>query len=323
MQCMFPELDWKENMPVIRIAVADDDPDAACYAAAVMAATLAQASEPLPPLPAQGKWSKPEKTLPKNPKRLTLKQHVFPVRSMERFVDQSGRVSVFDMLRVKARPARPEDILFCARRAWDQRTEADMTQIENKFQEIVQPIIEGLVNTIALEHKPAIDSMFALWVMRTHFRGLAAQELQLFGVPGYGLSKAHEEHLERTARLFVRKGGKVPARQINGAQLQLRVGGYTRDLAAALTGWGVVHAQAGEFIVPDVPTLKIVAFIPLSPTLALIGGVLDGDVVEQTVAEINSALKAGSQEYYIARDLSKCPFSAPLPSTDANVGHPA
>jgi hypothetical protein len=118
-----PELDWNENMPVIRIAVDEDDPDAGRYAAAVMAATLAMAAEPFPELPAQGKWSKPEwskpeKTLPDNKHQLTRKQHVFPVRSIERFVDQSGGVAVFDMLRVKERPARPEDILFCARRAW-------------------------------------------------------------------------------------------------------------------------------------------------------------------------------------------------------------
>jgi hypothetical protein len=176
--------DWSENMPVITVAVDKDDPHPASYAAAVMAAMLAQASEPLPPLPVQGKWSKPEITLPKNPEQLTLKQHVFPVRSIERFVNQSGRVAVCDMFRANERPAPPEDILFCARRAWDQQTEDQMTQIENRFQEVVQPITEGLVNTIAPENKPAIDAMFALWVMRTRFRRLPAQELQLVGISG-------------------------------------------------------------------------------------------------------------------------------------------
>jgi hypothetical protein len=76
-----------------------------------------------------------------------------------------------------------------------------MTTFENKFQEVVQPITEGLVNTIAPEHKPAIDAMFALWVMQTHFRGLAAQELQLVGVPGYDITKAREEHLESADRV--------------------------------------------------------------------------------------------------------------------------
>jgi hypothetical protein len=45
-----PELDWNENMPGIRIAVDEDDPDAGRYAVAVMAATLAMATESLPDL---------------------------------------------------------------------------------------------------------------------------------------------------------------------------------------------------------------------------------------------------------------------------------
>jgi hypothetical protein len=63
---------------VISIAVEKDDPNSGCYAAAVIAAMLALAAEPFPKLPAQGKWSKPEKTLPGNKHQLTLKQHVFP-----------------------------------------------------------------------------------------------------------------------------------------------------------------------------------------------------------------------------------------------------
>jgi len=180
-----------------------------------------------------------------------------------------------------------------------------MTQIENRFQEVVPPITEGLVNTIAPEHKPAIDTMFALWVMRIRFRGLPAQELQLVGIPGYDLTKAHEEHLESTDRLFVRKGGKVAARQSNGAQLLLRIGRYAHELATAVSECGVIRAQSGEFIVPDVPMRTI---IPLSPTLALIAPSLDGTILEPNVEEINSALRTDSNEYYFAGDLSKRPF---------------
>jgi hypothetical protein len=294
-------------MPVIRIACVGDDPESANYAAAIMGTTLAKASEPIPHLSAKGEITKPEKTRPKNPNQLTVKQHVFPVRSMQQFVDKRGCVSVVDMLRGKLRPARPKDIFFCAQRAWDERTEAFMKHIEDKFQKIVQPIIAGRVNTIAPGQKPAIDSMFALWFMRTRYRRLDAQEIQLFGVLGGDVfTKTEEENLEKNGYLFARMGGKVPARQLNGVQLQMRVSHYARDLAA-LTGWGVIHAQSGEFIVPDVPTHTI---IPLSPKLALAASSPDGIILEQNLAEINSALKAGSREYYFSRDLSKCPFSA-------------
>jgi hypothetical protein len=66
-----------------------------------------------------------------------------------------------------------------------------------------------------------------------------------------------------------------------------------------------VHAQSGEFIVPDIP---LSAIIPLSPKLALVA-FADGTIFEQNVAVINSALRAGCSEYYFARDLSKCQLS--------------
>ena len=56
---------------------------------------------------------------------------------------------------------------------------------------------------VAPEHKPAIDAMFALWFMRTHFRGLVAQELQWFGVAGYNITKAHEEQTARSMQVAI------------------------------------------------------------------------------------------------------------------------
>ncbi|MBG1247427.1 hypothetical protein [Burkholderia pseudomallei] len=294
-------------MPIIKIACVRDGEEPAGGAAAIMATTLAKAAEPISHLSTKDVISKPEETRPQNPNQLTIRQHVFPVRSMQQFVDKSGRVSVFDILRNKTRLARPKDALFCAQRAWDQRAEAGyMKHIEDEFQKIVQPIIRGQANTITPEQKPAIDTMFALWFMRTRYRRLDAQEIQLFGVSGDDLTKTQEENLESNGYLFARMGGKMPARQLNGVQLQMRIGHYARDLAA-LTGWGVIHAQAGEFIVPDVPTHTI---IPLTPKLALVASVPDGCVLEQNLAEVNSAVRAGSREYYFSRDFSKCPFSA-------------
>jgi hypothetical protein len=298
-------------MPVIRIACPDDDPEAPNPAAAAMAATLAMASAQIPQLPPMGKIPRHEKTRPKNPNRLTIKQHVFPVRSIEPFVGQSGCVAVFDTVRGKLRPARPRDEIFCAQRAWDQQTETAMGRIEDAFQGIVYPIIRGKVDAIEPEQKPAINTMFALWCTRTRYRWLDAQEVQLVGIPGSDLTKAQEENLESNGYLFARMGGKMPARQVNGVQLLMRVHQYARELAALNERWGVVRAQSGEFLVPDVPTHTI---IPLSPKLALVAPALDGTIIEQTVAEINSALKAGSRAYYFARDLSKCPVFPATPT---------
>jgi len=251
------------------------------------------------------KRPKPERTQPKNPNQLTVKQHVFPARSIDRFVNQDGRVSVYDMVRRKQRLARPDDVLFCARRAWDHRAEAGyMKHIEDEFQAVVRPIIDGQAASVAPEQKPTIDRMFALWYMRARYRELDSQEIQLKGITGSELSKAQEENLEKNGYLFTRKGGKMPTRQLNGLQLQRRIDGYTDDLAT-VTRWAVIRPQEGEFIVPDVPMHTI---LPLTPTLALAASVPDGVITERNLAEINRSFRAASQAYFFARDLSQCRF---------------
>ena len=65
------------------------------------------------------KWSKPEKTRPRNPNQLTLSQHVFPTKSISRLVNAQGKVEVYDILRELFRKAKPTDGIFCAKRAWD------------------------------------------------------------------------------------------------------------------------------------------------------------------------------------------------------------
>jgi hypothetical protein len=68
---------------------------------------------------------------------------------------------------------------------------------------------------------------------------------------------------------------------------------------------GVITMQSGEFIVPDVPQNGI---IPVTSRLALVHSTPDGMIVEQNLAEINRAMRAGSEDYFFARDFSHCPF---------------
>jgi hypothetical protein len=84
-------------------------------------------------------------------------------KSIERFTNQGGRVSVHDLHRAKVIRAKPGNVIFCARRAWDARAETGyMKHIEDEFQKIVGPIVDGKAETLVPEHKPAIDRMYAL-----------------------------------------------------------------------------------------------------------------------------------------------------------------
>lgn len=289
-------------MPVIRVF--SDSNTGEYPSAAVMAVMLGKAQQPVENRSTRRRRMKAESTRPQNPNALTIRQHVFPVRSIERFSNQSGCVSVYDIARQKSYPASPKNRVFCAERAWDQRAEAGyMKQIEDSFQAIIDPIINGQVATVAAEQKPFVDRMFALWYTRSRYRELDQQEYQFKGLVGTDLDKTQEENLEKNGYLFVRKGRKIPARQLNGLELQVKINIHARWLPLQ-TRWGVIKCQSGEFLVPDAPSGAI---IPLLPTLALIGSAEDGMITEENLSEINQIVRAHSYNYYFARDLSKCP----------------
>ena len=81
-------------------------------AAAVMAVALSKGSEPVKAAK-RAKRARAEKTRPKNPNRLTVNQHVFPLKTMEQFA-QVGRVSVHLIARSEVLSAKPSNALFCA-----------------------------------------------------------------------------------------------------------------------------------------------------------------------------------------------------------------
>lgn len=295
-------------MPVIKVIGSGEphsDPGSHT-AAAVMAVTLAKASEPVGSRSATRKGAIAEKTRPHNPNRLTVDQHVFPSTSIERFADERGYVSLHDRPRDKIIRVKPRNAIFCASRAWDECTETGfMKRIEDDFQQIIGPIVEGKVGSIEPEQKRAVDRFYALWYMRARFRDFETQEVQLKGRLGGELTKEQEENLEKNGYIFARKDGKMPARHLNGIELQMRINAFYRDLCDQVSRWGVITTQSGEFIVPDVPQNGI---IPVTPRLVLVHSTRDGMIVEQNLAEINRVMRAGSEDYFFARDFSHCPF---------------
>jgi hypothetical protein len=109
--------------------------------------------------------------------------------------------------------------------------------------------------------------------MRSRGRTLAAQEYQAKGITGGGLSKDQEEVLERRGVMFARAGERFPTRFLNGHELRLRTYRYAQN-ELAVTRWGIIEAQDGEFLVPDVPLHTV---IPLTPTRCLASPAPDPD----------------------------------------------
>jgi len=258
-----------------------------------MGAMSAKLSESVEIRPADPKRGRAEKTRPGNPNKLVRRQHVFPSKSIGRFTNDRGLVSVHDLLRDKVRPVKPRDSIFCADRAWDERTERSMKKTEDAFQILIGPIIDGTAREIRQDEKIVADKMYALWFMRAQYRELETQEIKLNMIDGDDLTKEQEEDLEKNGYVFARKNGMMPARQLNGIQIQMRIDNFVRDLATTVNRWGVISTQAGEFIVPDIPRHGV---IPITPRLALVQSAPDGMITEVNLAEINQAMKKASPD---------------------------
>ena len=246
------------------------------------------------------KHEKPQK---KNRHRFVVDQHVFPVASIARFLNNKKGVSFHDKLRDIVRVTNPHDVAFCARRAWSQWAETGyMKRIEDKFQCVANDIISGDILNINEDVKTIVNNFYALWYMRSRSRNLETQEIQANGLAGNSLTLDQEEDLELNGyAMLVRQGGKIPARQINAIQLHTKIYKYSNNNLSD-TQWGIIHAQAGEFIVPDVPKYVIV---PLTPEISLISPAPNGVISSSNVAEINRNVREASQEYFFARDFSK------------------
>lgn len=247
-----------------------------------------------------------EKTQKGNPYHLPVKQHVFPARSIARFADANGLVSLHNLVTHRARATTPRDTMFCAMRAWDLRAERGfMKKIEDDFQELTETIVAGTITTIGPSDKGKVDRFFGLWKWRAHFRDADPQEVQLNGITGERLTQDQEEVLEKAGVLFLREGGRAPAHRMHGLQLQFAIDHECLLLSGIR--WGVIQAIGGQFLVPDFPTMT---HVPLHPTLCLCGGEQDwsaaAGITRSNVVDINRHLLKGCKAYYFANDLAQC-----------------
>ena len=238
-----------------------------------------------------------------NPHRLTIKQHVLPTRSIERFAEVDGTVSVQIVSENKRLKLRPDNPLFCANWKWDQRAEGGyMRGIERQFQDLAERIVHGM-NSISPREYPTVTNFFSLWHLRAKHRDEPFPPQSISGVHNQNLTKNQEEILERKHCGFVRQDQTIPGQQILGLRIQMEIDWMENQLEGA--HWGVVKAMDGEFIVPD--TFGGTAIVPLSPNLCLVAGYGDAELPRSEVAAVNRLAHSAAVNYCIARNFAACP----------------
>ncbi len=244
-----------------------------------------------------------EATQKGNPHKLTINQHVFPKKSIDRFSDDNGLVQLFRKDGAKVIRVSSTNGLFCAKRVWDQGTEAGIgKRIEDRFQALVDSILLGHTSVIGHFEKTVVEDFFSLWRTRQKLRAEGLEDFKLEGIEGDSLTKDEQEILERKHVMFCRDGvmpGRFAAR--------IHVFGYMDTFRRDNQNmqWGIVRAGEGEFIVPD--CFQDMMIVPVSPKLMIVADQPNSTLTPSEVAVINQTAIVRSTDYYFARSLPSCP----------------
>ncbi|MCL1622602.1 DUF4238 domain-containing protein [Ralstonia pseudosolanacearum] len=248
---------------------------------------------------------KPEPVQPKNPHQLTRKQHIFPRASIERFRHATTGITAIRLAagqRITNIDAR--NMLFCANHVWDQRAEGGFgAQIEGKFQALAERLIQGDTRWLGMNHW-LITQFHALWEGRARYADSAVPGLKFPGELGEReLTNDLKELLEARHTFYIDEENFLPSRQATGLHIQVWIMNAMRT-REKLT-WRLCRSSpgAGEFLVPDTPASL---YIPLTPTLALLGDSNIDVAYPNVMKAINLMALAHSRRFVIAHDLSRC-----------------
>ena len=121
---------------------------------------------------------------------LTVKQHVIPVPTIERFAGPDGKVEVKIGADDRIERLEPDAGIFWMRRSWDQRTERGyMKQIEDRFPPLADLIASGELIEIPEESAHDVNLFFSLWFHRSRIQPAEEIETQMHRLTGSALTE--------------------------------------------------------------------------------------------------------------------------------------
>lgn len=210
---------------------------------------------------------RPEPTQPGNPHQLTLRQHVHSRACITRFADGAGRVLVRKH-GGSAFLANADNDIFCAKRVWDQGSEANFFR---KIEKAFQVEADRAISTGAIRNHSAFSAYFSIWHIRAALAAAPPEDLILNGLsPESYLTKAQEEILESKHAGYARGNvvlGRLAAR-LDAVRFHDMKMGELGDLGDQC--WDIICSpERCGFICSDGPPSW--RYIPLSPRHAAIG----------------------------------------------------
>jgi hypothetical protein len=182
------------------------------------------------------------KTQKGNPHQLTIEQHIFPRRSLERFADEpDGRIAVrrppgsLEEVRV-----RPSAAFFNAQRVWDHGAESGfMKKIEDQFQAVAEQITVTQ-RRLAQEQHGIVSDFYALWYARATLKANPIADQPLHGIVGKERRNSlnDQEMLEKNDILFINEDFTLPGRMIASVQIWTLITNYRKTYPGQR--WGIV-----------------------------------------------------------------------------------
>ena len=249
-----------------------------------------------------------EKTQKGNPHQLTIHQHCFPKKSIERFCDENGVVRVHLIREHKSVLLKPEHPIFCARRVWDQRAESVFMQsIENRYQDLASKLVTGgAAHWLSIAENQVVTDMYSLWHVRCCWKNQHLENQELIGIlaPSEDYCKDQRESLEKHnlwTHVYEGCGASVhiPGHHIAGFLVQNDWGRVRNALRNC--HWGILESDSGEFIVPDISRAGLA--LPVTPTMWLMKGEGHRIVSKPELHQINEYVKLHSEKYYFKRPI--------------------
>ena len=244
-----------------------------------------------------------EKTQRGNPHQLTIKQHCFPKKSIERFANSDGRVHVHLIGYDKTEFLKPDEYIFCARRTWDQRAETGyMREIEDRYQELADKIAASeIVRQLNPREKNVVTDMYILWNCRWHWNKAPINDQKIKGALGvtHEYSEDEQELLEKEGIGVIKPDLSISGRHLTGFKIQQNIFNERKHMRGC--SWGILNSREAEFIVPDNPAHRIM--LPVTPNVCLINEESYQFASEHKVAEMNDLTMESSEKYYFARSL--------------------
>jgi len=240
-----------------------------------------------------------------NPYRLTKEQHFIPSEHIKRFYNQSNKIYLKNLKTKNKKTVCVDsnDQVFKVQRLWAEFAEKGyMKDIEDKFHQLVDAILENKIQSFSDEHNTIICNMYTLWERRVfHIENFLSHQLcsiELNGIPHETYTKDEREKIESMHMSYCHEG-KISNRDIVAGQIQIDI----LNSPYKSIEWGILQASEKDFIMPSNPIMNQRIIFPISPDYALVPNKVYQKVDSDDVKRLNRLLRDNAKWFYFGNKL--------------------